>query len=167
MDLIRADPRRRAATLVVVLLVLVAGVALTVLLQRWLAAVAQLPAAAARPQLLAAFAWAAGSACAAILWLAASLWRSGLRVRRAAQWPLPGARVLRDTVVLRGNSTLSPVGSSSFGSLASRIGSAGPGDFGSLEVAWPSRVTQIQPSSPMNFRPLGCLSDTETWIPPG
>lgn len=106
MDVQRADPQLRVAALFVLVFTLVAAVALLVVLQRWLAAVTQLPAAAAQAQLLAAFAWAIGSVCAAMLWLAASFWRSGGRVRRTAQWPLPGARVIRDTPILRGDAAV-------------------------------------------------------------
>lgn len=106
MDVQRADPQLRVTVLFVVVVTLVAGVALLIVLQRWFAAVTQLPTAAAQAQLLVAFAWAIASVCAAMLWLAASLWRSGGRVRRAAQWPLPGSRVVRDTLVLRGEAAV-------------------------------------------------------------
>jgi hypothetical protein len=103
MDVQRGDPKLRAVALVVVVTALVAGVALLAGMQHWFAQLKHLPAAAAQTQLLSAFAWAFATVCASILWLAASLWRSGTRVCRAAQWPLPGSRVIRDTPILRGS----------------------------------------------------------------
>lgn len=107
MDVHRADPKLRVTALLAVLVALVTGAAILVVLQRWFAALAQLPIAVAQAQLLTAFAWAVAIVCAAILWLAAWLWRSGGRVCRCAQWPLPGSRVIRDTPVLRGNAAIS------------------------------------------------------------
>lgn len=106
MDLQRSDPKLRLGALVIVIAALLAGVALLLVLQRWFAELKHLPSAAAQVQLLAAFAWAIGSVCTAILWFAAFLWHSGTRVRRVAQWPLPGARVIRDTPVLRGDAAV-------------------------------------------------------------
>jgi hypothetical protein len=106
MDVQRSDPKLRRVALVVVAAVVVAGVASLAAMQHWFAQLKQLPAAAAQAQLLSAFALAFGTVCAAVLWLAASLWRSGAHVRRAEQWPLPGARVIRDTPVLRGSAAV-------------------------------------------------------------
>jgi hypothetical protein len=99
----RADPKHRVAALIAVVTALVLGVVLWVVLQRWFAELAQLPAADAQTQLLTAFALAFGCLFIAVTFLAASLWRSGTGVRRAAQWPLPGSRVVRDTPVLVGD----------------------------------------------------------------
>jgi hypothetical protein len=107
MDVQRADPNLRVTVVIVVVVVLITGVVLFVNLQRWFTALAQVPTAAAQAQLLTAFAWAVGIGCVAIFWLSASLWRLGGRVRRAAQWPLSGARVIRDTPVLRGAAAVS------------------------------------------------------------
>lgn len=106
MNVHRADPQLRVTALIAVVVTLVAGVALFVALQRWFATVTKLPSAEALAQLLTAFAWATGSICAAILWLAASRWRSGGRACPAAQWPLPGAHVIRDTKTLRGGAAV-------------------------------------------------------------
>lgn len=107
MDVQRADPKLRIAAIAGVILVFVLGAVLWVVLQRWLTELKQVPVSTARAQLLTAFAWAVGSVCVAITWLAASLWRSGIAIRRAAQWPLPGSRVVRDTPVLRGEPAVS------------------------------------------------------------
>jgi hypothetical protein len=106
MDVQRADPKLRVAALVGVILIFVLGAVLWVMLQRWLTELKQVPASAAQAQLLTAFAWAFGSVCVAVIWLATSLWRSGIAIRRAAQWPLPGSRVVRDTPVLRGEAAV-------------------------------------------------------------
>lgn len=106
MDVQRSDPKLRVVALVVVGTALVLGVALWVVLQRWFAALAHLPAADAQALLLMAFAWAFGSICFAVLWLGVSFLRAGTRVRRVALWPLPGTRVIRDTPVLRGDAAV-------------------------------------------------------------
>jgi hypothetical protein len=106
MDVQRADPKLRVTAIAVVIAALVLGAVLWVMLEQWFSALKQLPASAAQAQLLTAFAWAFGSVCIAIIWLAVSFWRSGARVRRAAQWPLPGLGVVRDTPVLRGDAAV-------------------------------------------------------------
>ncbi len=106
MDVQRADPKLRVVSIAVVIVALVLGVVLWVVLQRWLSELKQVPASVAQAQLLTAFVWAIGSACVACVWLAASLWRSGAGIRRAAQWPLPGSRVVRDTPILRGDTAV-------------------------------------------------------------
>ena len=103
MNVQRADPKLRAAAIVFVIAAVVLGVVLWIVLQRWLTELKQLPASAAQAQLLVAFAWSFANVCIAIIWLGVSLWRSGTGIRRAAQWPLPGSRVVRDTPVLRGD----------------------------------------------------------------
>ncbi len=106
MDVQRADPKLRVTALAVVIVALVLGVVLWFVSQRWFAGLKHLPAAVAQAQLLTAFAWTFGSGCVAIMGLAVFLWRSGMGVRRAAQWPLPGSRVVRDTQVLRGDAAV-------------------------------------------------------------
>jgi hypothetical protein len=106
MDMQRADPKLRVTAVAVVIVALVLGVVLWFVSQRWLAGLKHLPTAAAQAQLLTAFAWTFGSGCVAIIWLAVSLWRSGTNVRRAAQWPLPGSRVVRDTPIARGSAAV-------------------------------------------------------------
>ena len=101
MEVIRADPRlRRFAVRSLIALVLAGALGLWAF-QGWLAGVTQLPAAIAQQHLLIAFASLVGISCAALLALAAFLWTIGARVRRSAQFPAPGMRVLRDTAVLR------------------------------------------------------------------
>jgi hypothetical protein len=107
MDVQRSDPKLRRVALVVVAAVVIAGIASLAAMQHWFAGLKELPAAVAQAQLLSAFAVSFGTVCAAVLWLAASLWRSGTLVRRVEQWPLPGTRVIRDTRVLRGSAAVS------------------------------------------------------------
>src|SRR5689334_7117034 len=65
--------------------------------------------------------------------------------------------------LLTGSGREMPFGSRILGSLASSGGRFAPLACGSLEVApVPSRVTQIQPSSPKNLSPVLCLSETFT-----
>jgi hypothetical protein len=87
MNVQRADPKLRVVALAVVIVALVLGAVLWVVLERWLSGLKQLPAPAAQAQLLTAFAWAFGSVCVAIIWLAASLWRSGAGIRRGYAGP--------------------------------------------------------------------------------
>jgi hypothetical protein len=62
----------------------------------------QLPRPAAQSQLLTALAWCTGLMCLSLAPFAAYLWRLGAKVVLHAQLPLPGARVLRDTPIIRG-----------------------------------------------------------------
>lgn len=102
MEIQRADLRfRRLAAVSLVVLTAVGAVGLWAL-QGWLAGVARMAPSAAQPRLLAVFVWLIGSACAVLLALGVYLWRTGARVLRAARFPPPGMRVVRDTVVQRG-----------------------------------------------------------------
>jgi hypothetical protein len=102
MEMQHADPRlRRLAVLSCTALVVVGSFALWAF-QGWLARVAQAEPSVAQRQLLAAFACLMGATLVILLALSVFLWRVGARVRAAAQYPPPGMRVLRDTVVLRG-----------------------------------------------------------------
>jgi len=102
MELQHADPRLcRLVALSCTALVLVGAFALWAF-ESWLAGVAQAEPSVAQHQLLAAFAWLMGATLVMLLALSVFLWHVGARVRAAAQYPPPGMRVLRDTVVLRG-----------------------------------------------------------------
>src|SRR6476659_9963002 len=68
---------------------------------------------------------------------------------------------------LCGICTVTPLGSSSFGSLASSDLSDVVRPEGSLAVCDASRETKIQPSVPMNLIPFGSSSDTVIFTLPG
>lgn len=102
MEIQRADRRLRFLAALMLMAAVAVGAVALLLLQGWLAELKQLAFVDAQPRLLAAFAWISGSACIMLLALGIHVWRVGARVRAAAQFPPPGARVLRDTVVLRG-----------------------------------------------------------------
>ncbi|KAB2900613.1 MAG: hypothetical protein F9K31_04465 [Dokdonella sp.] len=102
-DIQRADPAyRRRTLLLLVLAAVVAAIALA-FTQRWLYAQALVadPAVAAR-QLRAWIGMSTLLAGASLLVLAVHAWRQSRRAVRAARWPVPGVRVIRDTRVRRG-----------------------------------------------------------------
>jgi hypothetical protein len=99
----RADPKLRLVAFVAVIAALALGVILWIVLQRWFSELARLPPTTAQAQLLNAFALASGCVFVLVTCLAASLWRAGTGARRAAQRPLPGSRIIRDTPVLLGD----------------------------------------------------------------
>lgn len=82
------------------------GAAGLLVLQAWLDDVRNMAVADARRILAAAFVWTGAIAVASLLGLALYLWRIGARICAAARFPLPGARVVRDTVVLHGGAAL-------------------------------------------------------------
>jgi hypothetical protein len=102
MELQRADPKLRVVVASLVLAAIVGGVGVLALMREWLEGSRQLPPSAAQSQLLAALDWCTGLLCLSLAAFAAYLWRLGAKVILHAQWPLPRARVFRDTPVLRG-----------------------------------------------------------------
>lgn len=105
MEIQRADQRlRRTAMVVVVAAAALGGVALWAL-QRWLDGVAA-GSRGAGSLLALVFGATVGVNVLALAALGAYLWRYGARVRAASQFPPPGARVIRDTPVLRGSAAL-------------------------------------------------------------
>jgi hypothetical protein len=102
MEIQPAD--KRLCVIVGVALVAAAGAGALSLLafQDWLNDVGHLAPADARRKLVSALAWLSGTSFAMLVLMGMHLWRSGARVRAAARFPLPGMRVIRDTVVLYG-----------------------------------------------------------------
>ena len=102
-DIQRADPAYRRRTLLLLALSAVAAGVGLYLMQRWLYAQAVLatPDAAAH-QLRAWIGASTMLAGVSLLVLGAHAWRQSLRALRAGRWPLPTARVIRDTPVRRG-----------------------------------------------------------------
>ena len=102
MELHRADSKLRR----VLALALVAAVLVGALgwwwLQAWLASLASLPVAAAKARLLVALAWCLGLLCLSVLSLSIYFWRLGAQVVAQGQFPLPGARVVKDLRLVRG-----------------------------------------------------------------
>jgi len=103
-DIIQADTRMRAITVLVVLMATAAAAACVLGFQRWLVA----HATGISPwQLVAelrqwiAIAMVATSMC--FLLLAGHAARLARRVGQSGRWPLPGARPLRDTRIRRGD----------------------------------------------------------------
>lgn len=102
MEIYRADPQLRR--LVAVLLVVAAAVGAIIywFFRHWLMGLSQLPSLAAGSRLALAFGWCLGLACLSLAVFAVYLWRLGAKVVGCGQFPVPGARLLRDTTILRG-----------------------------------------------------------------
>jgi hypothetical protein len=106
VELQPADPQlRRLAILLCLALVVVGAVSLWEL-QSWLSSLAQTEPSVARRRLLVAFGGLMSTAIALLWAMSVYLWRTAARVRRAALFPPPGMRVLRDTAILRGTGAL-------------------------------------------------------------
>jgi len=100
MDILRADRRLRVVAAITLLAIATLGAVSLSLVDAWLAQVERLPPAAGLRQLRSVLVWLAGIGVTLIAPVA-YLWYFGSRVRMVRQFPLPGSRVLRDTVVLR------------------------------------------------------------------
>jgi hypothetical protein len=98
----RADPALRRHAVVVVLVIAALLATGLVVLQRWYASVALLPPDDAWAELLSVVTWI--GIVILLFVIAASVYalRLGGRIKRAGQYPLPGARTIRDTAILDG-----------------------------------------------------------------
>jgi hypothetical protein len=105
MELIRADPRLRWLAIAIVIVFAAAGSIALWAMQRWLDGMRE-PSPASMAQLLAAFVCLMGTTVLMLAALGAFLWQYGKRVRAASLFPPPGAKVVRDTPVLRGAAAL-------------------------------------------------------------
>ena len=102
MEIQRADKRHRAIVAAVFVGAIALGALSLVGFQSWLEGTRQLAPAQAKDALSAAFIWISASACLVTLLMGLYLWRLGARIRARGRFPLPGARVIRDTAVLEG-----------------------------------------------------------------
>lgn len=102
----RADDHSRRRVIVVLIVTSLGGVVLLVQLESWLTAVREMPTEAAQESLTRVFSWCVGIGSLApyLLVVAAG---GGRRVLAWLRFPLPGARVLRDTVILSGQAAAS------------------------------------------------------------
>ena len=102
-DVLRADPRLRRMTLAIVGTAVIAAVFGMAWFQNWLTGIGELPGTdllILRLRRMIALALTGSAICLALLaWYAA---HKGTRTMQLHQWPLPGARVLRDTPIRRG-----------------------------------------------------------------
>jgi len=103
MEIQRTDKRLRLIVSVAFLAAVAVGAIGLVVFRDWLDDVRRMPLADARRLLPAALAWIGGTAFLSVFLLGFYFWRIGTRIRAAAQFPLPGARVIRDTALLRGD----------------------------------------------------------------
>lgn len=102
-DILRADQRlRRLTTIALIVATLLCVVAL-IAFHRWMSGIGDgqhVAHVVARMRSMIALALTGSALCmGALAWHAA---RSGQRARSSEQWPLPGARVIRDTPMRRG-----------------------------------------------------------------
>ncbi|MBX3693391.1 hypothetical protein [Dokdonella sp.] len=102
-DILRADARLRRVTWIALAVAAVLCVVAILAFQRWLAGIApDMPLEMLQKYIrqFIALTVTGVSLCLALLaWLAA---RAGRRAVQARQWPIPGARVIRDTPIRRG-----------------------------------------------------------------
>lgn len=101
MYLLRADRHLRVVTGVALLAAVAFAAVGLWLFDGWLAEVEKMAPEAALRRLRSVFVWVVGSGGVAVIALAIHLWNLGSRVRAVRQFPLPRARALRDTVVMR------------------------------------------------------------------
>ena len=102
MEMQRADPKLRRALALAIVAALLAGGFGWWWLQHWLDGLAGLPVAAAKGRLLVALAGCLALLCVSIVALSIYFWRLGGQVVAQGQFPLPGARVVRDVRMVRG-----------------------------------------------------------------
>jgi hypothetical protein len=101
----RADPRLRRRALAALAVIAVGGAVALVLLQGVLADLRQLRGndfARARDALAALFLYSIAGSALLTTSVCVYLWRMANRIRDTLQFPPPGTRVIRDTIVLRG-----------------------------------------------------------------
>ena len=102
-DVLRADPRLRRTTLAIVGVAAVLAVLGVFCFQQWLTSIGEQPGTdllILRLRRMIALALTGSAICLALLaWYSA---HKGTRAVQVRQWPLPGARVLRDTPIRRG-----------------------------------------------------------------
>lgn len=109
METQRADPRLQRQAVIVVVLTLIACAVVLLALQSWVDEVRQLYGSDVErlKELLATtLFWSTNTISVLILVLAAYFWRLGNHVREAMQYPPPGVRVIRNTVVQRGKAAV-------------------------------------------------------------
>jgi hypothetical protein len=102
MEIQPADKRLRVIVGLGFLAAIAIGALSLVVLQAWLADLGSRAPADGRRILSSAFAWVMFAAFVSLLILGMYFWRVGTRVKAAQRFPLPGARVVVDTMVLHG-----------------------------------------------------------------
>ncbi|MES2623815.1 MAG: hypothetical protein V4628_00925 [Pseudomonadota bacterium] len=97
-----ADPALRRLTVYVIVIIVAAGVAGLVIFQRWFSGVQLLPPEQAWPELVRALTWIGGAMLLMVLATSMYALRLGAQIKRVNQYPLPGAKTIRDTTILEG-----------------------------------------------------------------
>ncbi len=102
----RADDRRRRFVILVLIMVLVGGVVLWMVAEKWMAEVRSLPVDAARQSVSMVFSLCMGIMTVCVCLAGWHCWRIGERVRHAMRFPPPNTSVIRDTPVLTGQAAV-------------------------------------------------------------
>ena len=97
-----ADPATRRRARVLVVAIAAAGVAGYFILEDWLAGIRAAEPVEAKRTLSNALIWGSWLASLPVLVFAIYLWVTGDRVRQTERFPLPGAKLARDTPILTG-----------------------------------------------------------------
>ncbi|MGB0133485.1 hypothetical protein [Dokdonella sp.] len=107
-DMIRADPRLRRKTLIALAVAAVVAVIAVIIFQRWLGEISAISGTdllILRLRRMIGIGLTGSAICLALLaWYAA---HQASRTKAAGRWPLPDARVMRDTVIRRGTAARS------------------------------------------------------------
>lgn len=103
VEIQRADPATRRRALIAIVVIAVAGWGAWFGLERCLAGLRGVDPARQQDALESALLWATWAAMLPVAAFACGLWRYGTRVLRAGRFPAPGAKVIRDTLVLHGD----------------------------------------------------------------
>jgi hypothetical protein len=106
-EILRADQRLRRTTAIVLALAFLAALLLVFLFQVWMGHwIATMPTQAVVIELRRGVAFALVASGVCVLLLGGYAARIATRIQQQRRWPLDGARVLRDTVVRRGDAAL-------------------------------------------------------------
>jgi hypothetical protein len=98
----RADPALRRLTLYVLVIFAAVGTVGVIMFQRWFANVQLLPADEAWSQLIGVLTWIGGAMLVIVTAASVYALRLGTKIKREGQYPLSGAKTIRDTVILQG-----------------------------------------------------------------
>ena len=103
----QADAHFRKIAILALLGILLGGGVLLIQFESWLADIRSMPVEVARKALTRVFGWSMGIGTVTTFLGGCYFWWWGSRVRCARRFPLSGATVLRDTVVLEGQAAAS------------------------------------------------------------
>lgn len=106
MEIQSADRKLRFVAIILLVLMMILALASLLLLERWIIGVQALEPELALGKLHSALWWLLVAGCLSLAVFGAWLWRLGNAIKAAQRFPLPGARVIRDTPVLNGDDAI-------------------------------------------------------------